>query len=191
MCSSDLYFANVGDTRRQGVEASAGGRYRTTGGSRLDWSLHYTLMRATFETPFTALSAAHPDAVDGAIQVPAGAHLPGVPNHVGKAGVSFSSHEGYSVGASVVANSSQYLRGDEANHLSPLAGYVVVNARAGYRVCDPLSLVLLVDNVFDARTSTFGVVGNAREVLGPTYSSPRFVGPGAPRGMWLGVELQR
>jgi len=185
------YFANVGDTRRQGLEASAGGRHRTAGGSRLDWTLHYTLMRATFETPFTALSAAHPDALDGAIQVPAGARLPGVPSHVGKAGLSFSSRDGYSVGASVVANSSQYLRGDEANRLAPLAGYVVVNARAGYRVRDPLSLVVLVDNVFDARTSTFGVVGNARDVLGPTYAGPRFVGPGAPRGVWFGVELQR
>jgi len=68
---------------------------------------------------------------------------------------------------------------------------VVVNARAGYRVRDPIPLVVLVDNVFDARTSTFGVVGNARDVLGPTYAGPRFVGPGAPRGVWFGVELQR
>src|SRR5262249_29184932 len=71
------YCANVGQTRRQGVEAGLGGRHRL--GARagaLDWSLHYTLTDATFETPFVAPSALHPDAVGGTIAVPAGARLP-------------------------------------------------------------------------------------------------------------------
>jgi len=43
--------------------------------------------------------------------------------------------------------------------------------------------------LFDAKDSTFGVLGDASEVLGPTYDSPRFLGPGAPRAAWLGIDL--
>src|SRR5581483_6783674 len=67
------YFTNVGDTRRQGLEASLWGR-RTVGdgGTRVEWSLRYTLLEATFETSFTAPSANHPLATGGEIAVPAG-----------------------------------------------------------------------------------------------------------------------
>jgi outer membrane receptor protein involved in Fe transport len=188
--ASQGYFANVGQTRRQGIEADLSGRRRLAGGARVEWSLHYTLTDATFETPFTALSATHPDAVNGAIDVPAGARIPSVPLHVAKAGAGFVSAFGLSAGVNVVADSSQYLRGDEANLLAPLPGYVVVNARVGYQICAPLSVFALVDNVFDARYATFGVLGDATGVLGPSYTSPRFIGPGAPRAAWLGVDLR-
>ena len=179
------YFANVGDTRRQGIEASLQGRQRVGAQARVDWALHYTLMNATFETPFTALSATHPDAVNGTIAVPAGAHIPSVPSHVGKAALGWVSGFGVSAGANVVASSGQYLRGDEANRLAPLPGFVVVNLRVAYRIAAAVSLALLVNNVFDARYANFGVLGSASDVLGPSYDSPRFVGPGAPRAAWL------
>ena len=89
----------------------------------------------------------------------------------------------------VIGNTSQYLRGDEANLLPPVPGYVVVNARVAYRLGAHASIFALVNNLFDAEDSTFGVLGDATEVLGPTYDSRRFLGPGAPRAGWLGVDL--
>jgi outer membrane receptor protein involved in Fe transport len=185
MVANQGYFSNVGATRRRGVEAGLQGRQRLGAQSRVDWSLHYTLMNATFETPFTAPSATHPDAVNGAIAVPAGAHIPSVPSHVAKAGLGWVSGFGVSAGANVVANSSQYFRGDVANRLAPLPGFVVVNLRVAYQIARPLSLALLVNNAFDARYANFGVLGSATGVLGAGYDSPRFVGPGAPRAAWL------
>ncbi len=185
------YFANVGDTRRQGVEAGVSGRQRF--GSRagtLDWALYYTFTDATFETSFVAPSATHPDAVNGAIDVPAGAHIPSIPAHSGKVVIGWSSPVGLSAGLNVVANSSQYLRGDEANLLSPIPGFVVVGARVGYQIAQPVGIVLLVSNLFDARYSTFGVLGNATDVLGPTYDSSRFLGPGGPRAAWVELDLR-
>jgi outer membrane receptor protein involved in Fe transport len=188
------YFANVGDTRRQGVEASVLGRHRIGSGGRgagqVDWAVHYTLMSATFETPFSALSANHPDAVNGAIAVPAGARIPGIPTHIGKATASWTGGSGLSAGANVVANSGQFLRGDEANLLAPLPGYVVLNLRIAYALARPLTAFALLNNVFDARPATFGVLGDAAGVLGPAFTSPRFVGPGAPRAAWLGIDLR-
>ncbi len=184
------YFANVGDTLRRGLEAGMLGR-RQLGGraGRIDGSLHYTLLRATFETPFVAPSANHPDAVAGAIPVPAGARLPGVPTHIAKLSLGWTSAFGLSVGGSALAQSGQFLRGDEANRLAPLPGYVVVNLRVAQQVSRPAAIFLVVSNVLDARYSSFGVLGNASEVL-PGFDSPRFVGPGAPRAAWLGVDLK-
>jgi outer membrane receptor protein involved in Fe transport len=188
MVANQGYFANVGDTLRQGIEADLTGHARL-GGSRLDWGVHYTLLDATFQTAFTALSATHPDAVDGRIDVAAGARIPSVPQHVVKLSAGFRAPFGLSAGASVVANSSQYLRGDEANLLAPVPGYAVVNARLGYPVWSHASLFLLVNNLFDAGNSTFGVLGDATDVLGESYDSPRFLGPGAPRAAWVGVDF--
>jgi outer membrane receptor protein involved in Fe transport len=190
MVANQGYFANVGDTRRQGIEADLTG-HQWIGGVRIEGSVHYTFVAATFQTPFTAPSALHPDAVDGRIDVPAGARIPSVPRHVVKLGLSFRSSFGLSAGVNVIANSSQYLRGDEANLLAPVPGYVVVNARVAYRVGSHASVFALADNLFDARHSTFGVLGDATGVLGPTYDSPRFLGVGAPRAAWLGVDLYR
>jgi outer membrane receptor protein involved in Fe transport len=183
------YFANVGDTRRQGIEVDLTGRKQIDGGSRIDIAVHYTLLDATFETPFAAPSALHPDAVNGSVDVPAGAQIPSIPKHVVKVALDVRSSFGLSAGVSVIGNSSQYLRGDEANLLSPVPGYAVVNARAAYRVGAHASVFALVNNVFDTKDSTFGVLGDATEVLGPTYDSPLFLGPGAPRAVWLGVDL--
>jgi outer membrane receptor protein involved in Fe transport len=184
------YFANVGRTQRQGLEAIVAGKQRLgAGASAVAWALRYTFLDATFEAPFVALSANHPDAVGGAIAVPAGAHIPGVPTHIGKVAASWSANFGLSVGADLLAESGQFLRGDEANLLPQLPGYVLIDVRATQRLARAMSLFLVISNVLDARPATFGVLGNASEVLGPGFASPRFVGPGAPRAAFAGIDL--
>ena len=188
MVANQGYFANVGETRRQGIEADFTGRRRIGNGARLEWGLHYTLTDATFQSPFTALSATHPDAVNGLINVPAGAHIPSIPKHIGKAALTFGAAFGLSAGVNVIAVCSQYYRGDEANLLPQIPGYFVVNARAAYRIWAPLSVFVLVDNIFNAQYSTFGVLGDATDVFA-NYKDPRFLGPGAPRAVWAGLDL--
>ena len=185
------YFANVGQTRRQGFEADLSGRRRIANGSRLEWAIHDTLTDATFESAFSAPSATHPDAINGLIAVPSGAHIPSIPRHIAKVSLSFFSAAGFSAAVNAIANGSQYLRGDEANLLAPIPGYIVFNARVGYRVWAHASAFVLVNNILDARYSTFGVLGDARDVLGPSYDSPRFLAPGAPRAVWVGVDASR
>ena len=186
------YFANVGDTRRQGVEASVVGRRRApgpTGNARFEWAVHYTYLDARFETAFLELSASHPAAVGGTIQVPAGARIPGVPAHIAKATLAWFGAAGVSVGVDAVANSGQYYRGDEANLLPQVPGFVVMNLRAAYQLARPLSLFAIVSNLFDAEHATFGVLGDPAPVLGAAFTDPRFVGPGAPRAAWVGVDV--
>jgi iron complex outermembrane receptor protein len=186
------YFSNVGDTRRQGIEASLQGRRRFGAGGangRVEWAVHYTYLDARFLTAFSELSETHPAAVDGSIEVPAGARIPSVPAHIGKAVVTWFSGARFSLGLDGILNSGQYHRGDEANLLPQVPGYLVMNLRGAYRLARPLSVFAIVSNLFDAHYSSFGVLGDARPVLGPAYADPRFIGPGAPRAAWVGVDV--
>jgi iron complex outermembrane receptor protein len=193
------YFKNVGQTRRQGVEAGLQGRRRLgAGAGRLDWSVRYTWLDATFQTGFDVPSPNHPAAAPDpscpmgglCLPVPIGARLPNTPRHIGKATVTWTSARGVSVGANVVANSGQVRRGDEANLLDVVPGFVVLELRAGWDVTPLVSIFAKVNNVLDTRYSNYGVLGNARDVLGSTYDNPRFNGPGAPRAGWAGVSLR-
>jgi len=184
------YFANVGDTLRQGIEARLHGRVRLGARSgRLEWSAAYTYLDATFQTSFLSPSANHPLAMDGQINVVAGDHLPSIPAQVAKASLTWLLPFGLSVGGTVIGNSGQYYRGDESNQLPQIPGFVVVNLRADYIFARWLSVFARVDNVFNAGYASFGVLGDATSVF-PTFTDPRFQGPGAPRSGWVGVTLR-
>jgi iron complex outermembrane receptor protein len=188
--TNEGYFANVGDTLRQGLETRLRGRVRLgPRGGRLEWSASYTYLDATFQTPFVSPSVNHPLAVNGEINVAAGAHLPSIPAHVGKASLTWFAPFGLGLGATALGNGGQTYRGDEANLLPQIPGYLIINLRADYSFTHRISTFVRVDNVFDAGYSTFGVLGDAAAVI-PSFSDPRFQGPGAPRAAWVGVDLR-
>ena len=61
--------------------------------------------------------------------------------------------------------------------------------RATYRLGQRTSLFASIDNLLDEEYETFGVFGEADEVLGDDFEEPYFVGPGAPRAAWIGVRV--
>jgi outer membrane receptor protein involved in Fe transport len=184
--SNEGFFANVGDTRRQGLEASLAG---AAFAKRLRWYANYTYLDATYRTSFTENSANHPDADDdGLIEVHSGDRIPGLPEHTFKLGGDLAITERFSIGGDVVAASGQYLRSDEANLLPKVPGYAVVNLRAVYAFNAHVSVFGRIDNVFDRKYYTFGTLGEPDEVF-PDFEDPRFYGPAAPRGAWIGVRV--
>lgn len=178
------FFDNIGDTRRRGIELSANGRM-----GRVDWFASYTYLEATFETPITIASDHHPLAVDGEISVEKGDRLPGIPRNIFKAGATVAITPKLQIGGDLLYNSDRVLRGDESNQLDTVDGFTVVNLRGEYRFNKNLSAFIRVDNVFDEEYETFGVLGEPDEVLGDEFDDPRFLGPGAPRGGWIGLRL--
>jgi outer membrane receptor protein involved in Fe transport len=184
--SNEGYFTNVGDTRRQGVEGALSGKLLD---QRLDWYANLTLLDATYLTAFSEHSANHPDGDDhGLIVVRKGASIPGLPRRSLKLGADYAVTRAFDLGADLVANAGQYLRGDEANLLGRTAGYAVVNLRAQFAFNSHVSVFACIDNVLDRRYVTFGTLGDPSEVL-PEQSDPRFVGPAPPRAGWIGVRL--
>jgi outer membrane receptor protein involved in Fe transport len=180
------FFDNVGETRRDGFEANLSG----AAGERLTWSLDYTYIDATFRENFAVMSPNHPEAVDGEIAVESGDRLPLIPQQLLKAGVRFAATDALTFGAHVVASSGAFFRGDEGNLLDELDGYSVVNVRAEYRFGERASVFASIDNLLDAEYATFGLFGEADEVLGDEFDEPFFVGPGAPLAAWIGVRVE-
>jgi len=82
-----------------------------------------------------------------------------------------------------------------------IPGYAIFNLLASYQFTRQLSLTVRVNNLFDTSYVTAGELGlnpfsagqwGTRDASGFNYNSndwthATFVGPGAPRGMWLGL----
>jgi len=181
------FYANVGDTRRQGLQLSLNGH---TDGGRLDWFMNYTYLDATFQTPFDEVSANHPDAdpVTGLIHVSRGNRIPGLPSNAFKAGIERRFDHGLSLGTDMIYNSGQYLRGDEANLMGKTAGYPVFNLHGRYQIDTHMALLLHLDNALNRRYATFGTLGDPTSVM-PASSNPRFVSLGAPRSAAISLSV--
>ncbi|MEP6939058.1 MAG: TonB-dependent receptor, partial [Rudaea sp.] len=176
--SNEGFYANVGATRRQGIELAFSGRAFD---ERLQWYANYARLDATFRTSFEETSANSPAAdSDGLIAVAKGDRIPGLPKNAIKIGADFDAGHGFSIGAGLVYNSPQYLRGDESNQVGTIGGFSVVNVRMRYRINEHFSVFARADNVFDRRYSNFGILANANGTY-PDVTDARFVSPGSPR----------
>ncbi len=184
--TNEGFFDNVGKTRRDGIEANLSG----AAGERITWSLDYTHLDATFRQSFTVMSPNHPEAVAGEIAVESGDRLPLIPQQLLKAGVRFAATDALTFGADVLASSGAFFRGDEGNLLEELDRYSVVGVRAEYRLSERASVFASIDNLLDEEYETFGLFGQADEVLGADFDEPYFVGPGAPRAAWVGFRIE-
>lgn len=194
------FFDNVGDTRRQGVELGLDWQAMP----RLRLTADYTFVQAEFRDSFRVNSPNHPNrepdpdnpgetrAAESAQQVNSGDRLPLVPEHIFKLGADWNATEQLRLGLDVVGNSDQIFRGDESNTDSEqIGGYAIVNLHGELAVTNAVSLFARVNNVFDTDYETFGVYGESDEVLaGPQFEDAfRFIGPGAPRGIWGGIRV--
>jgi len=183
--TNEGYFDNVGETRRRGVELDASGQMA----ERVSWFANLTLLDATFQEFLSLPSPNNPAAVDGEVAVQPGDRLPLVPHRLLKAGIRVAIGTRATIGADVAAADGFPARGDEGNDVAPIGRFATVSLRADYQVNAQLLLFADADNVLDADYETFGVFGEPDEVLGDAFENPRFVSPGAPRALWVGVRI--
>ena len=184
------YFVNTGHTRRLGAELSL-----VSDMAGWSWYLNYAVVAATFQDPLTIRSAHNPAAdTEGEIHVEPGDRIPGIPLHSAKLGLTRQVAERWRFGVEANVSSSRFLRGDESNERRPVDGYQVMGARVDYRISEQLSAFARGHNVLDTRHHTFGTFGDSEEVelqeLRGGAAGPRFLGPGAPRAVWVGLTLR-
>ncbi|MCY4074676.1 MAG: TonB-dependent receptor [Acidobacteria bacterium] len=184
------YFQNAGDTSRLGAEVELNGRI-----ARFGWYASYGLVEATFESPLELPGSDEVnDAAteDGSILVEPGDRLPGIPRHSFKAGIRQGITRAWDVALETIAASSRVFVGDEGNDQAELDGYGIVNFRTAYRFDAGVELFARIENLFDARYATAGVLAelevHLREV--PDARDPRFIGPGPPRSAFAGVRVR-
>lgn len=185
------FFQNIGRTQRVGMEAGVHGRY-----GALSWYANYSFVDATFQSNFPVFSPGNPFAdPDGLIQVQKGDRIPGIPQHSAKVGVGIKITDAWFLGVETIIAGSQFLRGDESNQLGTVDGYAIVNLQSSYRIAQfgnpsRLEAFVRVNNLFNADYETFGIVaGSPEDVLGPGFTNPIFLSPGAPLGVWAGLRL--
>jgi len=192
---SNGYFANIGSTRREGMEA--GLKYTAA-----EWStyLSYSYVDASFRSALLVPSPSNPfQDAQGDIQVEPGDRLPGIPLHRVKTGFDRRILPRWSVGASLMVVSDQYYFGDESNELAPMPGYRVIDLHTAYTVNGHLQLFATIDNLFDSRYSTYGILSDPTGIgapgipMGAVTNGPgvdnRFQSPAEPFAVHGGFRL--
>ncbi|HEX6104948.1 MAG TPA: TonB-dependent receptor [Gemmatimonadales bacterium] len=167
----DGFFANLGDTRREGVEL--GSRYFFPQGHSVYANYAYT--RATFQEDDVEIFSIREEA-GGENEVQSGDRFPLVPDHQFSVGGLFQLPRGISFGAQGRYIGQQYLRGDEANDEEPLDGYFVADVRMGWEL-GPWEVAGVLTNVFDSDHATFGTFN----INQTTDALERFLTPAQPR----------
>ena len=181
------FFQNVGGTLRQGVDVGA----QLKADRILAW-IGYSYIDASFQTGFTESSQNNPGAdADGNIQIQPGDRLPGVPANLFKLGLDYKATELWTLGATAITASGQFLFGDEANLTPPLPPYLVLNLHASYQVTKNFQLFALIENVFNQKYYTFGTFSPTSAVpilQAPGATNPRSYSPAAPIAVTVGLR---
>ena len=175
----DGFFANLGDTRREGIELSS--RYFFNQGHSIYANYAYT--RSTFQVDGAEIFSIREEA-GGENEVQRGDRFPLVPDHQISVGGLFELPAGLFFGAEGRYIGEQYLRGDEANEEEPLDGYFTANVRLGWEI-GPWEVAGVVTNVFDSEKPTFGTfnINQTNDQL------ERFLTPPQPRQFKVILQL--
>jgi outer membrane receptor protein involved in Fe transport len=202
------YFDNVGNTRRQGLDVSMGGKQ-----ARLNWHLTYSFVDATYQSNFAVGAASNSNAdADGNILVRPGDRIPLIPKHTGRLVLDYEATERWDIGGNVIAASGAYLHGNENNanqaggtngegaYISGtgwIPGYTVVNLQSTFHMTKHAEIFARLINLFDKRYATAGFLSrsafnpNGTFIPNPTaWPKEDAISPAAPRAIWLGVRVR-
>ena len=184
------YFKNVGETRRRGLELGLNAKF-----DALNLAANYGFVDATYESSFIAGSPNNSSAdANGQIQVTKGDKIPGIPRHTLKLRADYNLMPSWNLGANLVMTASQYARGDENNQdlNGKVPGYAVLNLDTHYSISPSWKVFAKVNNVFDKKYETFGVLGgnifNVNAAGDPT--AEQFRSPAAPLAGWVGLTYE-
>ncbi len=182
------YFQNVGQTRRQGLDAAITLQQD-------NWRLYfnYSFTDATYQTTYAESGGSNPDAdANGNITIRPGDRLPGVPANQIKFGVNYQVTKAWIVGGSGIYQSGQYLFGDDANLTPRLPGFVSANVYTSYQITPHVQLFGQIQNIGDARYYTYGTFSPTASVYlsqAPNATNPRSYSPAAPIGGFGGLRV--
>jgi len=201
------YFANVGNTRRQGIDVAFGGKQ-----GALHWNLSYSLVDATFQSDFRVSAESNSTAdANGDILVRSGDRIPLIPRHTGKLTVDYQFTPKLNIGGNVVVTSGSYLHGDENNAnqaggtngegkyimgAGRIGGYAVVSLQGTYHLSQRLDVFARCANLLNREYATAGFLTTSTFNPNGTYrfdpaewTNENAVSPGAPFAVWAGMRL--
>ncbi|WP_298253560.1 TonB-dependent receptor [Bradyrhizobium sp.] len=183
------FFQNVGDTRRQGIEAEANLK-----SSKWQFHASYAFMDARFLDSLQLNSnSPFADPTTGTVQVSPGNIIPAIPRQRIKASFDYSLTDAFKVGGDALWVSTQYLVGDQSNQAPQLPSYAVFSAHASYQLDKTYQIFGRVDNILDNRYYTYGGFFDTTQLPnfyngGNQFTDARSLAPARPRAFYLGLK---
>jgi outer membrane receptor protein involved in Fe transport len=184
------YFANVGGTRREGLDVSID----YTGGGWIFYA-SYAYVDATYPDALTlAAPGGDPFAdANGNISVVPGDHISSIPHHRVKVGFDREITSKWTFGGDVLWVSSEYYSGDESNQNPQLPGHATVNLHTSYQITPHFQIYGLIDNLFDHHYYTFATFFDNSSYVGnpsfPNLTDTRSLTPGKPFAAYGGLKI--
>lgn len=180
------YFANVGKTRRQGVEAAV--NYQ-----KGDWSgfASYAYVDATYQSYISLNPPDGDPAGDGPVNVVPGDHIPLIPAHHFKLGVDYKVNDKWAVGGNLLAVGNQFFGGDASNQNPKLPGYTTVGLHTTYQIAKNVQFHAEIENLFNTRYYVNGTYFDNTSPVGSLVggSSTDTVTPGKPFAIYAGLKV--
>jgi iron complex outermembrane recepter protein len=181
-----LFFQNVGDTRRQGLEFGARGTLRDL----LDAYVNYSYTAATFQGNFSlATPRLTPDceAPPCTEFVRKGNDFPLLPKHRVNAGIDYHTTHWLTLSLGATFVSQQFFRGDEANVEKPLDSYFVLRGGLSAR-WRKFGAGVWVNNLLNTKYETFGTFAPNAKLAGNPIEP--FLTPAPPINVVAGLTYR-
>lgn len=192
------YFSNFSRTRRQGADVTAHTNINS-------WALRvtYSYLDATYQDSGTLFGG------ERDIAITPGTKIAGLPAHTLRLHADWLATPKMTLGGSLVATSSLTTQGNEDGLIGPdnadvtavnakVRGYTLLNLHANYEAQKGLDYFARINNVFNTRFETYGMMAmsmfnaDGSQITGgangPTVN--RFVAPGAPRSIMVGLRYR-
>jgi outer membrane receptor protein involved in Fe transport len=195
------YFDNFERTRHRGLDLSARREF-----GQLGIRLGYSYLDATYDASGSLFAG------ERTVQVTRGTRIAGLPRHTLKLGLDWKPFAQWTVGADLAAVSSLVTQGNEDGLLDnpeddePLntgnagvAGHALLSLRATYTPTRQLAFYVRINNALNRHYETYGVLAEnmfpggelAQPALGTDEAQDaRFVAPGAPRSIMVGMNYR-
>lgn len=193
------YFDNFERTRHRGLDLSAQRRF-----GPVNARLSYSYLEATYDASGSLFAGQR------TVQVTPGTRIAGLPRHTLKLGLDWQPSTQWMLGGDIVAVSSMVTQGNEDGLLedphedAPLnrgnagiGGHALLNLRATYKPTKDLEFYARVNNALNRRYESYGVLAEnlfpGGQLVQPALRTDepqdtRFVAPGAPRSIMLGMH---
>src|SRR5574337_402416 len=175
-----VFFQNVGNTRREGIEVGLRGLYHEW----LEGYVNYAYTRATFRDDVELASPRTPGSTQ---QVQDGNSLPLTPNHRVNAGLRYHLYKWLTISLNLAYVGDQFFRGDEANTQPKLDDYIVLNARLDLHWRRFAGFVK-INNLGNTKYETFGTFAPNAKL--PGLPIEPFLTPAPPINVLVGASYR-
>jgi len=193
--SGEGFFTNFGKTRNQGLDLQIVQKF-----DRVSLTGSYSYLEATYEETGLLFG-------ERSIQARPGMRIPGIPENVFRLGVDWIPKDDLKIGFIFIATSDLVTQGNEDGQIggaddviardASIDGYQLINVNMRYEQSSSLTIFARVTNLLDEKFETYGAMAESvfnqngsfvDEDQGPTVN--RFVAPGAPRGVFFGLNYK-